>query len=248
MGIPVEICEPWTTPDKLCCPDAEPTIPCEGGDPIVPTYAWTDLELIQAATGILFRATCHLFPGHCQITVRPCGECDCGHGGPCPCGRYFFISLQDRYPVISVDEVLIDGVVVPPASYRVDDYHRLVRLDGACWPRCQDLIEPTTEPNTFEVTYTAGRRPPIQLQMAAAELACEMKRACNGSDCRLPRNVTSVSRNGVTMNLDAVEAAVAGGVSGLAIVDAAVSQYDCVRSKNRVWHPNLNKPRGVFPS
>jgi len=246
VGVPIEFCEPWTTVDRLCCPDLEP-VDCVTGEPVAATYAWTDDELIDAATGILFRQTCSLFPGLCVIRVRPCVQCSCNRS-PCGCGRYSFVDLQDRYPVINVDEVLIDGVVVDPATYRVDDYHRLVRLNGQCWPVCQDLSLPETEVGTFAVEYTAGRQAPLQLQMAAAELACELKRACNGLDCRFPSNVTHVSRQGVTMDISAVEAAVNGGVSGLAAVDIAVGQYNCARSKSRVYHPQLAKPRQVYPS
>jgi hypothetical protein len=246
VSVPIDFCEPWTTVDKLCCPDAEP-VDCVTGEPVVATYAWTDDELIEAATGILFRQTCSLFPGHCILTVRPCPTCDCPRRH-CGCGRYPFISLNDRYPVISVDAVNVDGVTLDPGDYRVDDFHRLVRLDGECWPRCNDLLLPDDQPRTFSVIYTAGRRPPVQLQMAAAELACELKRACNGLDCRLPQNVTRVSRQGVSMDISALETAVNGGVSGLAAVDMAVRQYNCNRAKGRVWHPGLSKPRQVFPT
>ena len=245
MGVPVEFCAPWTTPDKLCCPDVE-AVDCETGLPVVATYAWSDLELIDAASSILFRATCRQYPGHCQVTIRPCVSCNCRRS-PCSCSaRYPFIDLQERYPVVSVDEVLLDGAVF--TEWRLDDYHRLVRTDGGCWPSCNDLIEPSTQPNTIEVTYTAGRLPPIELQIAAAELACEMKRACNGGDCKFPRNVTSVSRQGVTMNVAAVEAAVGVFGTGLAFVDATVSQYDCRRSRSRVYHPSIGKPRQVYPN
>jgi len=246
VSIPLEYCEPWTTPDKLCCPDLE-TVDCVTGEPVAATYAWTDEQLIDAATGILFRQTCSLFPGFCTIVVRPCGTCSCRRS-PCGCGRYPFIDLQDRYPVVSVDFVTINGVNLDASDYRVDDFHRLVRLDGQCWPSCNDLTLPSTEPGTFEVIYTAGRRPPIQLQMAAAELACELKRACNGLDCRFPSNVTHVSRQGVSMDISAVEAAVNGGVSGIAAIDIAVGQYNCSRAKSRVSHPQLSKPRQVYPS
>lgn len=246
MGIPIEYCEPWTTSDRLCCPDAVYT-DCVTDEIVATTYAWTDEELINAATGMLFRLTCGLFPGYCTITIRPCPDCRCGKTR-CSCGQYRFISLQDRYPVISVDQVLINGVALDPAAYRVDDYQRLVRIDGECWPRCNDLSLPDSEANTFSVTYTAGRRPPIELQMAAAELACELKRACAGVECRLPANVTRVSRQGVTLDLQSAEAAAAAGVSGIAIVDAAVRRYNCARASARVWHPSLSSPGGVYPS
>lgn len=244
---PVEFCEPWTTADKLCCPDVVGT-DCETGDEVPAVYVWNDDELIEAATGILFRATCRLYPGYCQHVVRPCVECRCQRS-PCDCGRrYPYIDLQDKYAVISVDEVLIDGVVLDPSEYRLDDHHRLVRLNGGCWPTCNDLIAEPTEPQTIQVTYTAGRRPPIELQMAAAELACEMKRACNGGDCVFPRNVQSVSRQGITINMQALEAAVGQFGTGLAFVDATVQQYQCARARSRVWHPSLDNPMQVTPT
>jgi len=246
LGIPVEYCEPWVTPDRLCCPDAI-SVDCVTGEPDPALYAWTDEELIQAATDVLFRATCRLYPGHCQVTVRPCGDCECGRH-KCRCGRYFFATLQESYPVISVDEVLVDGVVVPPADYRVDDFQRLVSLNGRCWPACNDLNVDATQPNTFQVTYTAGRRPPMILQMAAAELACQLKRACNGFDCHLPSNVTQVNRQGVSFNIDALEAHVTAASTGISAIDAAVRQYNCARAHSRVWHPSLSNRSGVFPS
>ena len=247
MGIPVEFCEPWTTADKLCCEDVV-GVDCETGEPVVSTYAWSDAELIEAASAILFRATCRLYPGLCEVTIRPCVSCRCNQS-PCDCARrYPFIDLQERYPVVSVDEVLVDGVALPVNAYRVDDYHRLVRVDGECWPRCNNLVDPTTDVGTMQVSYTAGRQPPVELRMAAAELACEMKRACSGGDCSFPRNVTSVTRQGVTMNVAALEAAVGAFGTGLAFVDATVAQYDCRRTRSRVSHPSLSKPRQVFPT
>lgn len=245
MTIPAEYCEPWTTPDKLCCPDVVGT-DCDSGEEITATYKWSDEELIEMATNMLFRATCRLYPGHCPVTIRPCVECRC-HRSPCDCThRYPFIDLQDRYPVISVEEVLIDGAIF--TAWRLDDYHRLVRTDGECWPHCNDLILPPTEPNTMQVKYTAGRRPPLELQAAVAELACEMKRACNGGDCVFPRNVTSVSRQGITLNIAALQDAVGKFGTGLAFVDSVVQQYDCRRAKTRVWHPGLSNPKQVTPT
>lgn len=247
MASPVEVCEPWITPDRLCCPDAPAVVPCADpeAEPQAPTYLWSDEELIDAASHVLYRATCRQFPGECTRTIRPCPPCTCGRT-PCGCsGRYYFITLSERLPVVSVEQVTVDGTILLPADYRVDDHARLVRVSGEPWPVRQDLELPITEPGTFSVTFTAGRRPPIELQMAAAELACEMKRACGGLDCSLPRNVTSVSRQGVTMNIDALEAAVGAAATGLAMVDNVVGQYDCRRARSRVWHPSLGRSRGV---
>ncbi len=249
MASPVEFCEPWIDADRLCCPDDAGSAPCSDpdADVVEPTYLWSDDELIEAATGILFRATCRLFPGECPLVVRPCPPCSCHDR--CHCGRpYHFIVLSERYPVTAVTAVKIDGVTLDPSEYRVDDHHRLVRLGGERWPTRQDLELPDTEVGTFSVAFTAGRVPPIQLQMACAELACELKRACGGMSCNLPRSVTSVARQGVTLNIDALEAAVTGSATGLAMVDNVVAQYNCKRSRARVWHPSLSNERGVHPT
>lgn len=251
MGQPIDFCAPWIDADRLCCPDGDPVVPCSDpdADAVTPTYIWSDDELIEAATGILFRATCRLFPGECETVVRPCPPCSCQHR-PCRCvGRpYWYVVLQEHHPVIEVSEVKIDGVVLDADSYRLDEHARLVRTDGLRWPWRNYLDLPDTEEGTFSVTYTAGRTPPLELQMACAALACELKRACGGMSCALPSNVTMVNRQGVTLDLGALEAAVGGAASGLAIVDAAVRPYDCRRAKSRVWHPSLDRARGVHPT
>lgn len=52
-------------------------------------------------------------------------SCDC-QGDACSCTSVCSIDLP--YPVCSVEEVLIDGEIVDPQLYRVDDFKRLVRL------------------------------------------------------------------------------------------------------------------------
>lgn len=230
----------------MCCPDAANVGgPCDAV-PTPGTYVWTDDELIAMASKILFERTCQRFPGTCEVKLRPCDPCracrDC-----CEC-KYTYVPLAGAYPVLEVSEVTIDGQVIPPASYRVDEYIRLVRTDGQLWPRWQDLnADPsTTTGRTFEITYTTGRPVPEELQYAAALLACELKRACNGQGCSLPDRVTSVMRDGVSYQvLDAQEIANVGSF-GVPLIDTILKTYECKdahrrsRLTSRVWHPLMD--------
>lgn len=110
--------------------------------------------------------------------------------------------------ITEVTEVLIDGEVVDPATYRVDEYRWLVRTTPNAdtpnegWPCCQRLDLPTTEVGTMQVTYVYGTPPPAGGAQAAAALACQYALACTPGaegECSLPERVTSVTRQGVSM-------------------------------------------------
>ena len=132
-----------------------------------------------------------------------------------------------RGPVASVDEVLVDGEVVPASAYRVDvtgGAYLLVRVDGACWPVCQRMDREPDEDGTFEVTYGMGVPLPLALQVATALLACEYVKALTPSEagaCRLPAKMTRLSRQGVEVELEAP--APADGKTGIREVDDVVA-------------------------
>lgn len=202
------------------------------------------------ASKILFERTCRRFPGECEVTLRPCDPCR-ACGDCCRC-RYEYIPLAGVFPVIEVTEVKIDGVVLSSGSYRVDEYLRLVRTDGELWPRWQNLGQDPEVPGvdqTMIVKYTTGRPVPEDLQYAAALLACELKRACNGQGCSLPDRVKSVVRDGVSYEvLDAAEVSFNGSF-GVPLIDAILKSYKCDINKpkaqltTRMFHPLMDGER-----
>lgn len=111
------------------------------------------------------------------------------------------------YPVNSVTQVLIDGVALDSSEYRIDDDRWLVRLPPSgstsrpYWPTCQRVDLPTTEDNTFAVTFNyGGLVPPIGTNAAVA-LGCAIAaERCNGV-CLLAPGVTQVNREGVSLQL-----------------------------------------------
>lgn len=255
------LCGAWTDGSAVleCC-DAE-----AGSDGSV-----LDTVALEASI-ILNDLVGRRYPGFCEQNVRPCATATAcglqtlsrghlvpefawddrgwwgGNGGrPCGCAPLSRVKLPG-YPVQSISEVLIDGVAVDPALYRVDAGRYLIRLadpDGsaASWPGCQRLDLADTEPGTFSVTYVFGSAPPLHAVAAANELACQLWKACpgNAGECDLPKGVVRIQRQGVTIERKNVMAFIDGGASGLVFVDAflATERAKGPRRRPAVWSPD----------
>ena len=214
------LCSPWITGENVadCCSVEE------GSDPTIFDSA------AEIASEILFQLSLRRFPGICYATVRPCrSNCYCpwqvlsrGHivwnpnfmdplygwwmcGGEDSCGCRPLSKVLLAGRVQEVTEVLIDGDVVDPLTYRVDQRRWLVRTrqtpddEVLLWPGCQNLALPETEDGTWAVTYTYGQEVPASGIAAAAELACNIYKQCNGQPCALPANTVRAVRQGVVM-------------------------------------------------
>jgi hypothetical protein len=124
---------------------------------------------------------------------------------------------------------------------------RLPDADGVRkgWPCCQDLALPATEPGTFEVAFFYGQEPPKAGKHAAAVLACELALACDGSDeCRLPKRLQSITRQGVTaVVLDAFDF-LNRRRTGLIEVDSFLAAYNPhgLTRRASVINPDLMRP------
>jgi len=149
-----------------------------------------------------------------------CGSC----GGTCSCGP-----LEEAWlpsPINSVIDVKIDGQSLPASAYRVDDFRKLVRVDGGRWPVCQDLSLDDDQPDTWSVTLTIGETVPTIGRYAVGELACEIMAACTGGACVLPRNATSVTRQGVSIDFPTFSELLTNGLLGLRWTDMFISAYN----------------------
>lgn len=167
-----------------------------------------------------------------------CGTC----GDNCGCGSTQALRLPG--PIASVGEVQIDGTVLDPAAYRVDNGRFLVRQDGDLWPTCQDMNLMLGQPDTWGVTYTKGYAVPKGGQVAAGLLANELaKAACNDKTCGLPRRVQSITRQGVTVAvLDAFDD-IDEGHTGIWLIDSWVASVVRRPRRMRVLSPDRRPPR-----
>jgi hypothetical protein len=240
---------------------------------------------ILAASQTLWAVTGRQF-SLCQVDIRPCRACPTevccpedgfgyGYGYPwfpvhqadgtwinvsCPCPtQCSCVNLCETplpYPACSVDQVLIDGVVVDPTTYRIDDFERLVRvppvsgisppvsgITNYCWPTCNDLSKPPTEVGTWQITVTYGRPPPELVKLAAAEFACELIKSCLNRPCILPRNVTAVTRQGITEVFSDPSQFLPKGLTGLFLTDLAIRTYNPNQLMQRtlVYSPDVRK-------
>lgn len=260
------VCAQWTTADAV-----QECSPCASTDDAVLT------AMIAVASDVLFALSGYRYSGVCTSTVRPCGGrhgndgpirgneasgtstrstaagisvgCGCSSPRACACGGLSEITLGG-WPVASVTEVKVDGVVLDAARYRIDDSRFLVRLPDAddsrqSWPCCQDLALDTTEPDTFEVTFTYGQAPPASGVLAAKVLACELALACTGGDgCRLPKRVTSIVRQGIAMTVIDPFEFLTDGLTGLYEVDLFLGTHGASRTKRMpaaVVNPDIHR-------
>jgi hypothetical protein len=167
----------------------------------------------------------------------------CGTG--CTCAARCEVGLDG--PVASVSQVTVDGAVVAASAYEVHDRRLLVRTDGQCWPSCQTY---GVEVPGFTVTYARGEAIPPAVQAAAERLACEYARSCVGSDCVLPERMTSLTRQGVTVELAAADDDVFKMLTGIPSVDRVIAAENPagLHSRPMVTSPDLPSPARVITS
>lgn len=141
-------------------------------------------------------------------------------------------------PVGPVSEVRVNGVALAPSAYRVEDGRYLVRVDGGAWPSASG--------DGFTVTYRNAHDPGVMGRHAAGILAMEwVKLLTRAKDCRLPKTLAMVSRNGMTMEI--TRGMFPDGITGIAEVDAFVMLYNPFGLKvaPRVYSPDLPRHRQV---
>jgi hypothetical protein len=168
--------------------------------------------------------------------------CGCSSGDLCSCGALCEVIMPT--PVGSIVSVTLDGVELDPSAYRVDNGNRLVRTDGGeCWPSCQNMESNLSEVGTFGVVYYPFVAPNDLFRYAAGVLAAEFYKACSGLNCRLPSGVTSISRAGISM--DVQSGLFPGGATGITEVDAIIRIYNpnLLKSPARVLSPDSPRAR-----
>lgn len=224
-------CSPWADSQDVwtCCGQPMTTV----GDGTMAVECPVDMtQYAIAASQLLYELDGRQHAGVCIKTVRPCSDRWCGFqilsrgyvvdwqaevgwsGGNwswngdrgCGCQPLDRILLSG-YPVRAITEVKIDGVVIDPSEYRLDERRWLIRMADAeenmqFWPNCQRMDMDDTEAGTFSVTYTYGQDPPVSGILAAAQLACELYKGCTpgSGECMLPSGVTRIVRQGVTID------------------------------------------------
>jgi hypothetical protein len=205
--------------------------------------------------------------GGCAITVRPCSMACASLYGEFYAGGSFFphINVQGVWvnsccgstscdhlgtarivlpgPVGDIEEIVIDGDVLDAENYRVDNGNELVRLDGEAWPTVQNMAVAADAVGAFAVTYLRALKVDGLGALAAGVLACEYASALTGGKCKLPSNVTSIVRQGVSMELS--RDLFPGGLTGVREVDLYIQRWNPnhLQAPSVVWSPDLQHAR-----
>jgi hypothetical protein len=142
------------------------------------------------------------------------------------------IALQlPRSPVTAVTSVTIDGS--PFVAWRLLRAGWLERTDGQGWRMCDD---------STTIVYEFGEPPPAGGVAAAVELAVEIVRdRFDIGECRLPRRTTSVTRQGISMELLDPMEMLDGGRTGLYAVDLWLTAVNPSARPQAagVWSPDV---------
>lgn len=167
-------------------------------------------------------------------------SCSCS-GDSCQCGNLCELKLPG--PVLEVQEVKIDGQALPISEFSVINRDTLIRQGnqaGECWPWCQRLDLPDTEEGTWSITYLRGRDVPPMGRRAVTALMVEMWKDCGNGGTRcgdLPRNLTQIAREGVTLTKDVRQS----------LIDAGIPDIPAVYQWVQLVNPyNARGPSGVF--
>jgi hypothetical protein len=174
------------------------------------------------------------------------GEWFNGCSGGCRCRASCEVALDGPTTTAGILQVTVNGEVISPAAYQVQDNHLLVRIDGQCWPTCVDYSE--QNPPAFTVTYLRGNEEPSALQIASGILACEFAKACAGDEsCRLPSRLQALSQQGVSVTVSPFNEYLDLGMTDIPEVDRVIVALNPYRQqeRSRVYSPDRPRPRMV---
>lgn len=158
------------------------------------------------------------------------------------------------FPILNISQVTIDGIIIPPTEYYLQDRRVLVRRrpTGQAtptarygWPTSQLVDLPPTEEGTFAVTYTYGAPPPVSGYWAALKLSQMLVRDACGEDGVFPQRVTSVTRQGVSVAVTDVMDFFSRGLTGIYQLDLFIRAYNPSGATRKpiAWSPDLGRPR-----
>jgi hypothetical protein len=244
--------------------------------------------MAMIASEVLYLMSGQQYTGNCgPVTVRPIsrptdidtrafgiglaggywsswGTCSAGYGAGYGGVNHYGCSLPPEvelgaYPITAIEYVKIDGILIPPNEYYIQDYRTLVRSRpsiGATpterwgWPTCQDYTLPDSQEGTFSISYWYGVPPPLTGWLAATVLAAQLSLNATGNQNRLPQRITSMTRQGVSANVADIMDFLKNGGTGIFECELFLNAFNesRARKKSMVWSPDIGRPRRMPPN
>ena len=187
-------CDTWPVPDEGCHGGC--TIPDDTNEAVLVSAS------LQA--GVILRTLSGNQIGQCADTLRPLDECGCSGGCGCSADRVRLVSPSG--PVTSVESVYVDGFLIAAEDYRFYPSSQLLyRVPPGVWPRTDSPWNDCNADGSFCVNVLVGYEPDAWALAVHAELTCELVKSCTEQKCRIPKNATQITGQGVTVTLTADE-------------------------------------------
>jgi len=140
--------------------------------------------------------------GQCPATLRPLSQCRRCRVKCCGGADGIRLSGPDDQWIASVTRVLDGATEVPTTDWRWDaDEQVLWRVPPGKWPTKDARWAEDGAEGAFTVEVVVGVAPDSYALAVATTLACEMVKSCMDKKCRLPKNATSVTAQGVTITM-----------------------------------------------
>lgn len=214
MTVPTPlICAPWATVADL--PATAPTLPPE---------EWA--RWLMLASEVLWALSGRQWSGaSCEETARWVGEASWCL--PPATSQVLTVLALPHDEVTSVTLVTVNGVAFT-GYRRVRSW--LHRTDGAGWG------------GTVDIVYQRGLAPPVGGVLAVVAYAVELAKAATGdTSCRLPKRVSSVTRQSVSMTILDPMTFLKEGKTGLADVDQWLAAVNPSGHPERgsMWSPDV---------
>lgn len=181
--------------------------------------------------------------GLCSRILRPLGACPTCRSRCCGAGDWMHLNDPAGLPVYSVETVRLGPDEVPVDQWRFDpDTSVLWAVPPMTWPLRDEAWSRCGAGEAFCVDATVGTAPDAWALDVAAVLTCELWKSARGDKCRLPRNVTQVTGQGVTVSLSDSE--LTDLLPEVTAWVAAVNPHHAVLPA-KLWSPDVNPARGT---
>lgn len=144
--------------------------------------------------------------GKCSAVLRPLTNCKGCRAWCCGGADGIYLKAKDMIPIVSVTRVRIGADVVDPDTYGFDvETQMLWRVPGDKWPKSDDRWAAAGTEQAFAVDVITGNEPDAWARSVATLLACELVNNCLGRKCRIPKNATQVTSQGITITISEAE-------------------------------------------
>lgn len=224
----------WPIDPADCCPPLDES-PAES-----PADADRIEQIIAKVSDMMTRWSGYRI-GVCAAELRPLGPCSTCRSWCCGGADGIRLQGPNGMYVTSVTNVHVGGATLDPELWRFDiEKQTLWRTPPGRFPGRDSRWAECGEAGTFCVDAVVGEEPDSWALDVAATLVCELVRACRGDKkCRIPKNATQVTAQGVTITLrDSDINNLLPEVTGWI---AAVNPASAVLP-GRVWSPDLVVP------